>query len=158
MNWSKQTLFIIDDFYIFEKNLGKWATENWEKKKTACCGHIVEEKYCPNCGQQNIKTRQQFHYLFTHFIEDFTHYDGQFWGTLKNLVFKPGKLTNTYPEGKIYDAMALLDLLLAVYCSYSFSAFMFLIIGLGKHQFSDDPLKQKAKFLKKPDFFKLNIV
>ena len=87
-------------FLYFWKNLGKWATENWEKKKTACCGHIVEEKYCPNCGQQNIKTRQQFHYLFTHFIEDFTHYDGQFWGTLKNLVFKPGKLTNTYLEGK----------------------------------------------------------
>ena len=41
-----------------------------------------------------------FHYLFTHFIEDFTHYDGQFWGTIKNLLFKPGKLTETYIEGK----------------------------------------------------------
>ncbi|WP_185144994.1 DUF3667 domain-containing protein [Epilithonimonas vandammei] len=71
-----------------------------EEKDCLNCGHIIEEKYCPNCGQQNIKTRQQFHYLFTHFIEDFTHYDGQFWGTLKNLVFKPGKLTNTYLEGK----------------------------------------------------------
>ncbi|AZI39231.1 DUF3667 domain-containing protein [Epilithonimonas vandammei] len=71
-----------------------------KRKDSLNCEHIVEEKYCPNCGQQNIKTRQQFHYLFTHFIEDFTHYDGQFWGTLKNLVFKPGKLTNTYLEGK----------------------------------------------------------
>ncbi len=71
-----------------------------EEKDCLNCGHIVEEHYCPNCGQQNIHTRQPFHYLFTHFVEDFTHYDGQFWGTLKNLLFKPGKLTNTYLEGK----------------------------------------------------------
>jgi len=71
-----------------------------EEKDCLNCGHTVEEKYCPNCGQQNIQTRQPFHYLFTHFAEDFTHYDGQFWGTLKNLFFKPGKLTSTYLEGK----------------------------------------------------------
>ncbi len=71
-----------------------------EEKDCLNCGHIVEEHYCPHCGQQNIETRQPFHYLFTHFVEDFTHYDGQFWGTLKNLLFKPGKLTNTYLEGK----------------------------------------------------------
>lgn len=71
-----------------------------EEKDCLNCGHIVEEKYCPNCGQQNIHTKQPFHFLITHFIEDFTHYDGQFWGTLKNLFFKPGKLTSTYLEGK----------------------------------------------------------
>ncbi|SHK34206.1 DUF3667 domain-containing protein [Epilithonimonas mollis] len=71
-----------------------------EEKDCLNCGHLVEEKYCPNCGQQNIQTRQPFYYLFTHFVEDFTHYDGQFWGTIKNLLFKPGKLTNTYLEGK----------------------------------------------------------
>lgn len=71
-----------------------------EEKDCLNCGHLVEEQYCPHCGQQNIETRQPFHYLFTHFVEDFTHYDGQFWGTLKNLLFRPGKLTNTYLEGK----------------------------------------------------------
>lgn len=64
------------------------------------CGHFVKEHFCPNCGQENIETRQPFHYLFTHFIEDFTHYDGQFWTTIKNLLFKPGKLTATYLQGK----------------------------------------------------------
>lgn len=64
------------------------------------CNHQVEERYCPNCGQENTETRKPFHYLFTHFFEDLTHYDGQFWGTIKNLLFKPGKLTNTYLEGK----------------------------------------------------------
>lgn len=64
------------------------------------CGHHVEERFCPHCGQENTERRQPFYFLFTHFIEDFTHYDGQFWGTVKNLLFKPGKLTNTYLEGK----------------------------------------------------------
>lgn len=71
-----------------------------EKKDCLNCGHVVEEKYCPNCGQENIELRKPFHYLFTHFVEDFTHYDGQFWGTIKNLLFRPGKLTKTYIEGK----------------------------------------------------------
>lgn len=71
-----------------------------EEKDCLNCGHIVEEHYCPHCGQQNIETKQPFHFLITHFIEDFTHYDGQFWGTMKNLFFKPGKLTSTYLEGK----------------------------------------------------------
>lgn len=64
------------------------------------CGHYVEEHFCPNCGQENTEPRKPFHYLFTHFFEDFTHYDGQFWGTIKNLLFKPGRLTNFYLEGK----------------------------------------------------------
>ena len=71
-----------------------------EEKNCLNCGHFVEEKFCPNCGQENTETRKPFHYLFTHFVEDFTHYDGQFWGTIKNLLFKPGKLTETYVEGK----------------------------------------------------------
>ena len=71
-----------------------------EEKDCLNCGHLVEERFCPHCGQENTKTRQPFYYLFTHFFEDFTHYDGQFWGTLKNLLIKPGKLTSTYLEGK----------------------------------------------------------
>lgn len=64
------------------------------------CDNTVEERFCPHCGQENTETRKPFHYLFTHFVEDFIHYDGQFWGTIKNLLFKPGKLTAIYLEGK----------------------------------------------------------
>jgi len=64
------------------------------------CNHVVENKYCPNCGQENTETRQSFHYLFTHFIEDLTHYDGSFWKTIKALLFRPGRLTKEYLEGK----------------------------------------------------------
>ena len=61
---------------------------------------MVENKFCPNCGQENTETRQSFHYLFTHFIEDLTHYDGSFWKTIKALLFRPGRLTKEYLAGK----------------------------------------------------------
>ncbi|MBP1164604.1 MULTISPECIES: DUF3667 domain-containing protein [unclassified Chryseobacterium] len=64
------------------------------------CGHQVEERFCPHCGQENIENRQSFHFLFTHFIEDFTHYDGQFWKTIQYLFTRPGILTKEYLEGK----------------------------------------------------------
>ena len=70
------------------------------EKNCLNCNENVEKRFCPKCGQENIETRQPFHYLFTHFVEDFTHYDGQFWGTMKNLLFKPGKLTTIYLSGK----------------------------------------------------------
>lgn len=64
------------------------------------CNYVVENKFCPNCGQENTETRKSFHYLFTHFVEDLTHYDGSFWKTIKALLFKPGKLTKEYLAGK----------------------------------------------------------
>lgn len=71
-----------------------------EDKTCLNCGYQVEERFCPHCGQENVETRQPFFYLFTHFIEDFTHYDGQFWKTIKYLLLRPGKLTKEYIAGK----------------------------------------------------------
>ncbi|WP_426476206.1 DUF3667 domain-containing protein [Chryseobacterium sp. CBSDS_008] len=71
-----------------------------EDKTCLNCGHHVEERFCPHCGQENIESRQPFHFLFTHFIEDFTHYDGQFWKTIQYLFTRPGRLTKEYLAGK----------------------------------------------------------
>ena len=68
-------------------------------KECQNCGHTVEIEYCSKCGQQNTETRQSFHHLITHTIEDITHYDGNFWKTIKYLLFRPGKLTTEYLMG-----------------------------------------------------------
>ncbi|MBC7981763.1 DUF3667 domain-containing protein, partial [Candidatus Parcubacteria bacterium] len=72
------------------------------RKDMTClnCHHVVEKRFCPNCGQENKHTRESFHYLFTHFFEDLTHYDGSFWKTIKHLLFNPAKLTKEYLSGK----------------------------------------------------------
>lgn len=64
------------------------------------CGHVVEKKYCPNCGQENKETKESFHYLFLHTIEDLVHYDSSFWKTIKLLLFHPAILTKEYLSGK----------------------------------------------------------
>lgn len=71
-----------------------------EDKTCLNCGNEVQDRFCSYCGQENTETRHSFHYLFTHFLEDFVHYDGSFWKTVKTLLFKPGKLTNEYLKGK----------------------------------------------------------
>lgn len=64
------------------------------------CRAVVEKNYCPECGQKNTESRQSFVHLFTHFFEDFTHYDNAFWKTIRHLLFKPALLTKEYLAGR----------------------------------------------------------
>lgn len=77
------------------------------KDKTCLnCNHVVAERYCPNCGQENTDTRKTFYHLFVHFIEDLTHYENAFWKTIRNLLFKPASLTREYLSGKRLSYLA----------------------------------------------------
>ncbi|MCO5229514.1 MAG: DUF3667 domain-containing protein [Chitinophagales bacterium] len=95
-----------------------------EEKQCQNCGFTVEERYCSRCGQENIETRQAFHYLFTHFVEDLVHWDGSFWKTIKYLMFSPGTLTKTYLAGKRSQFVAPVKLYIFI------SFFVFLAGGM----------------------------
>ena len=64
------------------------------------CGTEVAGRFCQNCGQENVEVKESFLHLIRHFLEDITHFDGKLWKTLKQLLFKPGKLTQHYMDGK----------------------------------------------------------
>lgn len=64
------------------------------------CGHIVEERFCTHCGQENLEPKELASHLFRHFFEDITHYDSKVFVTIKDLLFKPGFLTKEYLAGK----------------------------------------------------------
>lgn len=88
------------------------------------CRHVVEKRYCPNCGQENTATRKTFYELFVHFFEDLTHYENAFWKTIRNLLLRPSSLTKEYLSGKRMSYLAPVRL-------YIFISFMtFLIIGV----------------------------
>ena len=93
------------------------------------CGHEVEKRYCSYCGQENIETRQRFHFLITHFIEDFVHYDSSFWSTVKYLFFKPGFVTKEYLKGKRLSYVNPVKL----YIFVSFITFFLLAFFPSKH-------------------------
>jgi Protein of unknown function (DUF3667) len=84
------------------------AHKNPIRKDKTClnCNHVVDQRFCPNCGQENTDTRKTFHHLFIHFFEDLTHYENAFWKTIKNLLLKPASLTKEYLSGKRLSYLA----------------------------------------------------
>lgn len=72
------------------------------RKEKDClnCGHIVEEKFCPKCGQENIVVKEDALHMVAHAIADYFHFEHKFFGTLRPLLFKPGQLTKEYVAGK----------------------------------------------------------
>lgn len=109
-----------------------------QEKECLNCGHIVEEHFCPHCGQENTEVRQPFYFLFTHFFEDFTHYDGQFWKSLRYLFFAPGKLTNEYLAGKRQQYVAPVKL----YIFISFIVFFIPTLIPDRHEKSEPAFVQ----------------
>lgn len=93
------------------------------------CNTIVEDRFCSHCGQENTETRQSFHYLILHFIEDFVHYDNSFWSTIKNLFIRPGKITNEYLSGKRQKSVNPVKL----YIFISFVTFFIIAVFPSKH-------------------------
>ncbi len=116
----------------------------YRKDKTCLnCRHVVENKFCPNCGQENSDTRKTFHHLFVHFFEDLTHYENAFWKTIKNLLFKPANLTKEYLSGKRLSYLAPVRL----YIFISFVAFF--IISLFPNELDVDKIIKEKESDKK---------
>src|SRR5215216_6104087 len=106
------------------------------KDKTCLnCRHVVEQRFCPNCGQENTDTRKTFHHLFVHFFEDLTHYENAFWKTIKNLLVRPASLTKEYLSGKRLSYLAPVRL-------YIFISFMtFFLISVIPNNATDNFIK-----------------
>jgi len=73
-----------------------------QRKEKDClnCGSVVQGHYCQDCGQENIEPKETFWHMVTHFFYDITHFDGSFFITLKDLLFKPGFLSKEYVKGR----------------------------------------------------------
>ena len=73
-----------------------------ERKEKNClnCGTTVIGRYCHVCGQENHPTSQSVWGFITHFVSDIFHFDGKFFSTLRQLLFRPGKIPREYVEGK----------------------------------------------------------
>ncbi len=77
------------------------SATNYRKEKDCLnCGHIVEDKFCSACGQENIVVKEKAMHMVIHAIADYFHFENKFFGTLKPLLFKPGILTKLYVDGK----------------------------------------------------------
>lgn len=73
-----------------------------ERKEKNClnCGATVLGRYCHVCGQENVEPKETFRQMVTHFFYDITHFDSNFFVTVKDLLFKPGFLSKEYMLGR----------------------------------------------------------
>lgn len=114
-----------------------------QRKEKNClnCGTTVIGKYCHNCGQENIEPEETLWQLVSHFFNDITHFDGKFFSTLKDLLFKPGFLSNEYMKGRRAAYLNPVRM-------YIFTSFIFFLIFFSMYHISDSEIKDKG--------FKLN--
>src|SRR5688500_12793533 len=61
---------------------------------------MVVGRFCHVCGQENTEPKETFWHMITHFFYDITHFDGSFFVTVKDLLFKPGFLSREYMLGR----------------------------------------------------------
>lgn len=73
-----------------------------QRKDKDClnCGVIVQGPYCHNCGQENVVPKETFWNMVTHFFYDITHFDSNFFHTIRRLILKPGFLPQEYMAGR----------------------------------------------------------
>lgn len=64
------------------------------------CGKMVEERYCTNCGQLAASFHRPIVSLIGETISDTFTVDGRLARTLPVLLFRPGRLTQNYTQGK----------------------------------------------------------
>jgi hypothetical protein len=69
---------------------------------TGCmnCGTELQGPFCHYCGQPDKNFLRFFPVLMRELLEDFLDFDSRFMRTIKPLLFRPGKLTRDYLDGK----------------------------------------------------------
>lgn len=93
---SRLVFFVL----IFKKNLSLSHKIRRKEKDCLNCGTIVEERYCPHCGQENVEPHESFWQMVKHFLYDITHFDSKFFDSMKFLLLKPGFLPLEYIRGR----------------------------------------------------------
>jgi hypothetical protein len=64
------------------------------------CGTQLQGPFCHYCGQPDKNLMRFFPVLLRELLEDFMDFDSRFMRTLKPLLFRPGKLTRDYLDGR----------------------------------------------------------
>lgn len=103
------------------------------------CGAIVAGKFCSDCGQENIETREKFFHLVTEFVSDYFHFDSKFFRSLIPLFTKPGFLTKEYWEGRRVRYIHPLRL-------YFFITIIFMIVATAFYSHFKDKLREAVVY------------
>ncbi|HVU93874.1 MAG TPA: DUF3667 domain-containing protein [Puia sp.] len=103
------------------------------EKNCLNCGHLVEERYCTRCGQENLEPTESFSHIVGHFFADITHFDSKFFVTVKDLLLRPGFLTREYVAGRRMTYLNPIRMYIFI------SALFFLALFTGRKEYTPPP-------------------
>ncbi len=83
-----------------DKSLTLAAKKLVGSDKCLNCGTALKGPFCYYCGQPDRNFLRFFPVLLRDMLEDLLDLDSRFMRTIKPLLFKPGKLTRDYMEGR----------------------------------------------------------
>jgi len=86
------------------------------------CGTALEGPFCHYCGQPDRNFMRFFPALLREFLTEFLELDSRFSRTMKPLLFKPGRLTRDYLDGRRFRYTPPLRL-------YLFSSIVFFLLA-----------------------------
>lgn len=112
-----------------------------QRKEKNClnCGTIVIGGYCHNCGQQNLEPKESIWHLLSHFFNDMTHFDGKFFTSLRDLLFRPGFLSKEYMKGRRTKHLNPVRM-------YFFTSFIFFLIFFSLYHIDADVINDKIEY------------
>jgi hypothetical protein len=64
------------------------------------CGTTVPDKFCSNCGQENLELHENFLHLVLHSVGHYFHFESKLFNSIVPLFTKPGFLTKEYFAGR----------------------------------------------------------
>jgi len=85
------------------------------------CGAAVTGAFCAACGQRYRDRKETFGQLVYEFVGSFTNFDSRFFHTLIPLLFRPGKATKEYMDGRQASQLHPVRL-------YLFSSFLYFLL------------------------------
>lgn len=93
------------------------------------CGTAVNANYCPNCGQETVLHVPSAGEFLHEFVGHYVALEGKLWKSLGYLLFRPGRLTREYLDGRRVRYVLPLRLYL------TFSIIFFAVFKFGAHDF-----------------------
>jgi hypothetical protein len=105
------------------------------------CGAAVEAHFCAHCGQETAAHVPSAREFLHEFVGHYVALEGKLWKTLALLLFRPGRLTRDYIEGK----RARYVLPLRVYLTMSLVFFAVVKLNTHGHEGTDEPKKAQAE-------------
>lgn len=90
----------------------------------ANCRAPLTGRYCAACGQKRfVEADRRFGHLLRQFLAAATDLDGRLWGSLRALLFQPGRLSRDYLDGRRARWMSPIGLFLLI------NVFFFLFVS-----------------------------